>query len=243
MKTLIRALALSVLAIAFTGAANATGISVLTTFLTNGSLTYNSSGGLCSGVSQLDGFTTSCEGTGPSSSGWYGYGSVDYDNNLPVEPDVYQNYHWSLTYDLSYEYGNLTGGDTGSIDLGPYSEGSLNGWFGITSLSDVSSFLAALDNPLYEPGIGAVFVPSSSTLDAGTVLFALDFQVDGNYPPGFFNGIVPPDWDWSNMSFEEVPFGGTLVLTAVPVPEPASLSLLGLGLVALGAMRRRKIKA
>ncbi len=243
MKTLIRALALSVLATAFAGTANAT--SVLTTTLSNGSLTYSSSGGLCSN-NTLDQFTSTCSlSGGPSSHGWYGYGSVDYAFDLQNEPDWNQDYLWSLDYTLSYTYDGSNGSTSGNIDLGPYSQGSLADFTGISTLADALTAMANLDNPLYEPGVGAVYVHSGSNLNSGTVDFALDFPVNGSTPSGW--GLGPlwnplPGWDWSGIEDEATAkFSGELVLTAIP--EPTGLSLLGMGLIALAVARRRKIKA
>ncbi|HXQ20598.1 MAG TPA: PEP-CTERM sorting domain-containing protein [Candidatus Acidoferrales bacterium] len=61
---------------------------------------------------------------------------------------------------------------------------------------------------------------------------------NGDYSSGTF--ALPAGVDTINMQFDGVIKFGNMAFTADAIPEPASMTLLGMGLLGLGALRRRR---
>ena len=134
--------------------------------------------------------------------------------------------------------GTLTTGAPGSQPnsltvLGATGSITLNSTFNITGLSPY----AGADNLFYDPATanpGFVdFGGISFTTDGGA---AYDFNIGGSFVPGQY---VLNNEPANPSGYPGVLGSDAITFNAVQVPEPASLGMLGLGLIGLGFARRK----
>jgi hypothetical protein len=144
----------------------------------------------------------------------------------------------SVEYDVFFERGTFAAvfdfsGDIGSwvapqiwgrADLAIAAADAINSLFNSTNGGDVE-ILSIAFNPFY-------FVPHS--FSGSSVLNALGYDSSGNW-------MTDPDTDWS-ASVESGSYLYAKFSSSTPVPEPATMLLLGTGLVGLAGVGRRKLK-
>ena len=117
---------------------------------------------------------------------------------------------------------------------------------------DIYSHVVAgsLDNTstIAGPGDVSMAMGWNFVLGAGEIA-SLVFSVQPQVPAGIelFNGVPAPGISLvqflSNDGVEAITFSSTLdIRTAEPIPEPATLLLLGTGLAGVGAIRRKRAK-
>jgi hypothetical protein len=133
-------------------------------------------------------------------------------------------------YNLTFQYLGTCGlpASCGVIIGAPTSQNTTHGWLA----SDKPSFGSDIYGPVTELTDNALAWQTASITFSSSVpvYIALeDFENAGFTSTG---GHIPgPESAWYK----------NVVLTAVPAPEPGTLSLISLGLLGLGAARRRKV--
>lgn len=178
-------------------------------------------------------FADSMEAVGEDEAIIAGYAHYTHYVNLP---DPSETYEWCLDIDIQHLALSVNGAQVGdfsgsrSFDLGTFAlEDSI--------LPDVHNFFAdlVLDFPILLGDLGIDYyglLPGSDTEEG---LFYFLGLLDGDSEiVKYFRSYQPP--------IEELIacFAGSVTLTAKAVPEPGTIVLMGLGLVGIAGLGRKK---
>ena len=153
-------------------------------------------------------------------------GKIDYtiDWNLP---DRHTNYLWSI--DTHFWYGFDPAGRTGSVNTS------------ITRSLDLGKFAIVDDNS----EIGLLENVIENLPDPGP-FGPVSYESDGGFEKGkIYFGLYAAFFDLDpNLVTQPIYFGGQIDVNAQPIPnpEPATILLLGSGLLGLAGYGRKKLK-
>ena len=116
--------------------------------------------------------------------------------------------------------------------------------FNIVNVNGVINVGAS--NSITEAGTGTFSTFSYTIKDAANNVIATGgFGNNSSLPSNAFTAIgaytLTVAYTYANVNSSSVAWSVTVTTAPVPTPEPGSLALLGLGLVVLGAARRRKV--
>lgn len=126
-------------------------------------------------------------------------------------------------------------GTSGSVDVSSL-YGAANGTSLSFDLSTVYDAGTEDEDFMYAPGGGLVGITTAATPPAGTETSSVITIVTGADPFGRFDNI-PAGFDTTSIDFMGSPIANVQLTV---VPEPASVSMLGLGLLGLMGLRRRR---
>lgn len=144
----------------------------------------------------------------------------------------------------------------GTVSTGPASVGDMITLNGAFTGTNTLTFATPITNPVFaiwslgQPRLGASFIFSATpTLQAGGPNVSYggsSITVSGNTVSGFEgNGVVQFNGTFSSISWTDTPenyYGFTVGMAGAvaAIPEPATWGLLGLGLLAMGVVRRQR---
>ncbi|MEI7710396.1 MAG: PEP-CTERM sorting domain-containing protein [Rhodospirillales bacterium] len=168
---------------------------------------------------------------------------------------VSQNFIYGvMTFDLSAYAGHIDSGGTITVaatGIHPLTS-SLNGSISLYALAgayNVNSTVSGLTSAGSMPG--TLLDTESFSMTSATSSLPISFNVSAAILQGWANnpssnfGVVMVEsniYTFTGANHPDVVFassGASAPIASFDVPEPASLSVIGLGMVALGALRRR----
>ena len=148
----------------------------------------------------------------------------------------YLSYAGMVVVSSDYFLGNTSAIDLSSLALGGSMTLMLGGAGGVYDAgTEINDFNYSVANGAFGFG-GGQSVPGQGNAENGVI-----HVVTGN-PYASFLGqdLVPANYDWTALNFNQQPAFGSLTISVSAVPEPAEAALLLAGLGAMGLVLRRR---
>jgi len=165
-------------------------------------------------------------------NGYVAYLSTD-DNTQGIQ--ISSGNNWTSTYDFTNV--NLNAGQDYFLHVYAYDQGWIAGFLGEFDLTGNDHTFANGQSNLTTN----ILDWDVSTTGWNNYADASSLGDNGSWPWGTRSGVSSSaEWIWSDDAYNDNQTYFTTAISASEVPEPGTLSLLGLGIAALGFARRKQ---
>jgi hypothetical protein len=135
---------------------------------------------------------------------------------------------WNYAFDLGNNYNHLT---SGTVRLYEIANGQIIN-------SNITNIIPPGSNYIYRANQEWAFNPTGNAADLGTG----SWQIIGEDLIITYGGTIPGNWQSWGVHWAEQCGNDSIEGGSTPVPEPATLLLLGSGLVSFGILGRKRFR-